>query len=93
MMSNMPENTAVVMEENRRVRMFRFLTDLTEQRLYIEPITIHEALGLVSGLGYLAERFFPGRKGVFDLVIRPRLERVIRERFGPDSFRRIPENG
>ncbi|GAB4387357.1 MAG: hypothetical protein Kow0025_00460 [Thermodesulfovibrionales bacterium] len=68
-------------EEERRLRAFRFLTDLTHQRLCVERLSLGEAHGLVAGLRRTAEAFFPGRAHVFDLVIAPRLERVIRERF------------
>lgn len=70
-------------EENRRIRVFRFLTDLTLQRLSVERLTPAEAYGIIGGLRQVAEAFFPGKAGVFDLVIAPRLERVIEERFFP----------
>ncbi|UCF31823.1 MAG: hypothetical protein JSV26_05310 [bacterium] len=69
-------------EEDRRMKAFRFLTDLTRQRLYIEPMTLAEARGLIDELRQTAERFFPGKGNVFDLVIAPRMERILRERFG-----------
>jgi len=69
-------------EENRRIRIFRFLTDLTFQRLSIEEMTLVEAREAVGELRAAAQRMFPGKLGVFDLVIAPRMERVIRERFG-----------
>ena len=69
-------------EENRRIRYFRILTDLTYQRLCLENMTLSEAHRAVDELGRVAERMFPGKKSVFELVIAPRMERVIRERFG-----------
>jgi hypothetical protein len=79
-----PEEMA---SEARRIRLFRFLTDLTHQRLAIEALTLSEARALVDGLRPVAESFFPGRTHVFDLVIAPRLERVIGERFGEEAVR------
>jgi len=76
-----PHLSAAVKEENRRVRVFRFLTDLTVQRLYQESMTQQEAWSIVDQLRIAADRFFPGKRDVFDLVILPRLERVIAERF------------
>ncbi len=64
------------------MRTFRFLTDLTRQRLYTEPMTLAQAHGLIGDLRGLAEKFFPGKGEVFDLVIAPRMERIVRERFG-----------
>jgi len=69
-------------DENRRVRLLRFLTDLTFQRLCVERMTLPEARDAVEELRTAAERIFPGKQSVFDLVIAPRMERVIRERFG-----------
>ncbi len=74
--------------EERSIRLFRFLTDLTRQRLAVEDLTLEEARSLVDALRPLAERFFPGKAGVFDLVVAPRLERVIGERFGRGAERR-----
>jgi hypothetical protein len=68
-------------DENRRIRHFRFLTDLTIQRLYVERMTLAEAWNIVANLRNVSENFFPGKVYVFDLVIAPRMERVIRERF------------
>ena len=72
-------------EENRRIRIFRFLTF---QRLSIEKMTLVEARDAVGELRETARRMFPGKLSVFDLVIAPRMERVIRERFG--SGRAVP---
>jgi hypothetical protein len=68
-------------DENRRIRHFRFLTDLTMQRLYVERITLAEAWNIVADLRKVAVNFFPSKGYVFDLVVAPRMERVIRERF------------
>lgn len=72
-------------QENRRIRALRILTDLTFQRLCIEKMTIFEAREAVGELRRVATRMFPGKGEVFDLVIAPRLNRVILERFGESS--------
>ena len=72
--------------ENRRIRAFRILTDLTFQRLCVERMTIKEAREAVSELRMAATNLFPGKGEVFDLVIAPRLDRVIMERFGERSM-------
>ena len=72
--------------ENRRIRAFRILTDLTFQRLCVERMTIKEARDAVSELRMAATNMFPGKGEVFDLVIAPRLDRVIMERFGERSM-------
>ena len=72
--------------ENRRIRAFRILTDLTFQRLCVERMTIKEARDAVSELRMAATNMFPGKGEVFDLVIAPRLDRVIMERLGERSM-------
>ena len=76
----------LVKEESRRIRYLRILTDLTFQRLCVEPMTLGEAKDAVSELRFTAGKMFPGKEDVFDLVIAPRLGRVIAERFGADSM-------
>ncbi len=71
-----------IKEENRKIRIFRFISDLTMQRLYTELLTIEEARDTVSQLRQIAKNLFPGKGDVFDLVVSPRMERVINERFG-----------
>ena len=72
--------------ENKKIRTLRILTDLTMQRLCVERMSLVEAREAVSELRRAAENMFPGKGGVFDLVIAPRLDRVIVERFGERSM-------
>ena len=71
-----------IKQENRKIRALRILTDLTFQRLCVERMNISEAREAVSELRRAATSMFPGKGEVFDLVVAPRLERVIAERFG-----------
>ena len=75
-----------IKQENRKIRALRILTDLTFQRLCIERMTIVEARQAVQDLRRIATNMFPGKDGVFDLVIAPRLDRVITERFGSTAL-------
>ncbi|MGC8917512.1 MAG: hypothetical protein ACP5NF_11110 [Thermoanaerobaculum sp.] len=69
-------------EENRRIRHMRILVDLTAQILAEDPgLKLCEALRLVEAARQAVVRMFPGKEETFDLVIRPRLERIIMERF------------
>lgn len=80
---NSPEKIKL---ENRRIRALRILTDLTFQRLCMERMSIFEAREAVFELRRAATNMFPGKGGVFDLVIAPRLDRVIMERFGETTL-------
>ena len=71
-----------VAEEERRARVLRFLTDVTKQRLAVERMSLPEAREAVAGLRRMALWLFPDKGDVFDLVIAPRMERVIIERWG-----------
>lgn len=78
--------TEEIRQENRRIRALRILTDLTFQRLCLERMTLVEAREAVVELRRAATNMFPGKGEVFDLVIAPRLDRVIMERFGETSM-------
>lgn len=65
-------------EENRRLRRLRLVVDLTLSSLYQDPDMTHlEALELVERCRNAALALFPGKEVAFDLIYRPRFERVI----------------
>lgn len=77
----MKEETAL-REEGDRLRRLRLLVDVTAQVLSEdEKLTFCEALRLVDAARTAALRLFPDRSDTFELVIRPRLDRIILERF------------
>lgn len=68
-------------EENRKLRHLRLMIDLTMQLLYQKrDLTITEGMGYINNAKKYAVSLFPGKEDVFDLIYRPRLLRVIRER-------------
>ena len=73
---------AEVREEDKRAKTLRFLTDVLYQRLHLERMGLKEAREAVAELRRTALVLFPGKADVFDLVIAPRMERVITERWG-----------
>jgi hypothetical protein len=83
----MDKNTsqADIREEERRLKTLRFMSDITFQRLHLERMTLKDAYGAVEELRRVAVSLFPGKAHVFDLVLRPRMERVIAERFFPHN--------
>jgi hypothetical protein len=68
-----------VEEERRRVRQLRASVDLTCAVLRQGPHTRAEAEALVAALRGRALKLFPGKGHVFDLVLAPRLRRIIDE--------------
>ena len=75
-------NEDAVRTEERRVRRLRLLVDVTAQVLAEdEKLTLCEALRLVDAARTAAQRLFPEGDDTFQLVVRPRLDRIIFERF------------
>ncbi len=72
-------------EENRRLRRLRLIVDLTLARLYQDPDLSHlEALETVEKCRSVALGLFPGKETAFELIYRPRFERVIATRWPHD---------
>jgi len=77
------ERELLIEEENKRIRRFRLLVDLTKNILYQDASLKHpEACNMVNDLRRVASVLFPGKESTFDLVLWPRFDRVLRERFG-----------
>jgi len=72
-------------DEERRLKTLRFLSDVTFQRLHLERMSLSDAYGAVEELRRAVLNLFPDKGHVFDLVLRPRMERVISERFFPHN--------
>lgn len=71
-----------VKEENRRLRRLRLLVDLTLSRLYQDPdLSFLEALEIIERCRDTALALFPGKEVAFELIYRPRFERVVMARW------------
>lgn len=72
-----------VRDEEGRLRKLRLLVDVTAQVIAEDDhLTLCEALRLVEAARTAAARLFPENTTTFDLVVRPRLERILLDRFG-----------
>jgi hypothetical protein len=71
-----------VEEENRKVRYLRFLVDFSVLSIQQDDLLLKEALQLVEDIKKAACNLFPGKEETFELIYRPRFNRVIQERFG-----------
>ena len=72
------EHDEALREENRRLRRLRVIIDLTLSRLYQDPdLSLLEALTMVERCRDAALALFPGKEVAFDLIYRPRFERVL----------------
>ncbi len=75
-----------IREENRKIRFLRILVDFSLQSLQQDPLSLEEALKVVGDVKRAACNLFPGKEETFELIYRPRFDRVIQERFGPISL-------
>lgn len=69
-------------EENRRLRRLRLLVDLTLARLHQDPdLSLLDALELAERCRDTALSLFPGKETAFELIYRPRFDRVLHARW------------
>jgi hypothetical protein len=69
-------------EEERRLRMLRFVVDLNQAILMQQAdLTLPEAFEILKSTRQAARNLFPGKDDVFELLYTPRFRRIIRERF------------
>ena len=75
-------NELEIREENRKIRYLRFLVDFSILSIQQDDLSLQEALELVGEVKRAACSLFPGKEETFELIYRPRFNRVIQERFG-----------
>jgi hypothetical protein len=70
-------------DEERRMRWLRVQVDVTRAILYQDPeLDLETAREMVVALRGRVLKQFPGKEATFDLVLLPRFERILRERWG-----------
>ncbi|MDA2924717.1 hypothetical protein MYX65_08700, partial [Acidobacteria bacterium AH-259-L09] len=73
----------LIQEEKKKIRRLRFLVDLTTSVLYQDTkLTLDEARQLVRNTEKAILKMFPDKQQTFDLILLPRFERILRERWG-----------
>ncbi len=75
--STYPEQ--LLLEENRKIRLLRLVTDLLIQVLMTRPVSRQQAERMIAGARSYAANLFPGKEDVFDLVYLPRFRRALDE--------------
>jgi hypothetical protein len=71
-----------IREENRKIRFLRYLVDFSLQSIQQDALSLEEALKVVEDVKRAACNLFPGKEETFELIYRPRFQRIINERFG-----------
>jgi hypothetical protein len=71
-------------EELRKIRRLQLMIDLARSVLSQDPdLTLAEASELIANCKTAALAMFPDKELAFDLIYKPRLQRVLMERFRP----------
>ncbi len=77
------ERQRLIKEEEKNIRRLRFLVDLTTNVLYQDQtLTLEEARNMVRNTEKAILAMFPGKQQTFDIVLLPRFERILQERWG-----------
>jgi hypothetical protein len=78
----MPQIPDPLAEEERRLKIVRFLVDLTLARLQQDEDLSHlDALALVERTREVILTLFPNKERAYELIYRPRFERVLEARW------------
>ena len=68
--------------ERRRLRRLQMLINMVSSVISQDPaMTVEQAAEMVANTRRAALATFPGKELAFDLIYKPRLQRLIRERF------------
>jgi hypothetical protein len=81
-MKKMMMNEEKIRGENRKIRYLRFLVDLSILSIQQDDLLLEEALERVEEVKKAACSLFPGKEDTFELIYRPRFNRVLEERYG-----------
>lgn len=69
-------------EEDRKLRRLQLMMNMVTQVICgDENLTVEEAAELVAGAKRAALALFPGKEVAYDLLYKPRLQRLMNERF------------
>ena len=69
-------------DESRKIRRLQLVMDMTLSVLRQDPdLTLQEASEIAANCKRTALAMFPDKELAFDLIYKPRLERVLLERF------------
>ena len=76
------EHSREQFQERRKLRRLQAMMELVVASIAQDPsMTVDEAAQLAAHAKRAALRMFPDKEGAFDLLCRPRIQRVMRERF------------
>ena len=68
-------------DENRRIRRLQIMMNMVMAVISQEEMTLEEASEMVANAKRAALAMFPDKELAYDLIYKPRLQRLLRERF------------
>ena len=72
---------AEIQEEARKVRRLQLVMDLVTSTLQQEDMPVEQASELIAATRQFALKLFPDKGHTFDLIYRPRLQRIFAEKY------------
>jgi len=73
---------AEALEEARKLRRLQWMIGMVLSAIYQDPnLTVEQASKLVANAKQAALGMFPGKELAFDLLYKPRVQRLMKERF------------
>jgi hypothetical protein len=72
---------AEILEENRQVRRLQWVVDLVMNVIGQTEMPVEEAAELVAATRQYALRLFPDKEQTYDLIYRPRFQRLMAEKY------------
>jgi len=80
--SPLPVDQSELQDEARRIRRLQVMMSMVSSVISQDPsLTIEEASELAAGAKRAALAMFPDKELAYDLLYKPRLQRLMRERF------------
>lgn len=77
-----PQSPAEVEEERRKLRRLQTMMSMVTSVISQDPqMTLEEASELVANARRAALNLFPDKELAYDLIYKPRLQRILNERF------------
>jgi len=77
-----PQSQAEIEDENRRIRRLQIMMSMVMSVISQDPsLTIEQASELAANTKRAALAMFPDKEFAYDIIYKPRLQRLMRERF------------
>ncbi len=78
-----------IQREDEQMRLLKWLADATVWRITIGPITQAEGQEVIEAARHRVLNLFPDGGHLFDLILRPRFERLLTEHLEEEFWRKL----